>query len=167
MEYYGIRGPALNLFESYLSNRHQFVSLDGTSSRHLQITSGVPQGSILGPVLFLIYINYVYKSSNIFQFLFFADDTTLLLTAPNFTTLMSLANVELEKISQWIIANKLSLNVSKSVYMIFRKNTKNTTSQDLKINSIQINQSSTVKYLGIQINEKLTWHNHITTIEKN
>ena len=100
LEYYGIWGVVNDWFASYLSNRRQFVSLFGTNSDYQTVTCGVPQGSVLGPLLFLLYINDMPKCSNILEFHLFADDTNLFLNSPNILNLETNLNVELEKISQ-------------------------------------------------------------------
>ena len=102
LEYYGIRGVAYDWFESYLSNRKQFVSLYGTNSDYQTITCGVPQGSVLGPLLFLLYVNDMNKCSNILEFHLFADDTNLLLNNKNLQNLESNLNIELENVSHFI-----------------------------------------------------------------
>ena len=101
LKYYGIQGVANHWFASYLSNRRQFVSLFGTNSDYQTVTCGVPQGSVLGPLLFLLYINDMPKCSNILEFHLFADDTNLFLNSPNILNLETNLNVELEKVSQW------------------------------------------------------------------
>ena len=108
MEYYGIRGVSNDWFVSYLSNRKQFVSLLGINSADYQtVTCGVPQGSVLGPLLFLLYINDMPKCSNIIEFHLFADDTNLFLNNPNIVNLETNLNVELEKVSQWLYAKQI------------------------------------------------------------
>ena len=102
LKYYGLRGVANHWFASYLSNRRQFVSLFGTNSDYQTVTCGVPQGSVLGPLLFLLYINDMPKCSNILEFHLFADDTNLFLNSPNILNLETNLNVELEKVSQTI-----------------------------------------------------------------
>ena len=102
LKYYGIQGVANHWFASYLSNRRQFVSLFGTNSDYQTVTCGVPQGSVLGPLLFLLYINDMPKCSNILEFHLFADDTNLSLNSPNILNLETNLNVELEKVSQTI-----------------------------------------------------------------
>ena len=112
LEFYGVSDGPGKLLESYLSNRKQFVVFDDINSQVLDIKTGVPQGSILGPLLFLIYINDIVKSSNFFKFILFADDTTLF--APINTSNKETANIinmELEKIIVWLKLNKLSLNI--------------------------------------------------------
>ena len=111
LEYNGIRGVANDWFASYLSNRRQFVSLFGTNSDYQTVTCGVPQGSVLGSLLFLLYINDMPKCSNILEFNLFADGTNLFLNSPNILNLETNLNVELGKGSQWLYANKLSLNI--------------------------------------------------------
>ena len=118
LEHYGFRGIAYSWFESYLNNRTQIVTINGVNANELTINCGVPQGSVLGPLLFLIYINDIYKSSQILQFRLFADDTSILLANKNLETLQRTTNAELEKVSMWLLANKLSLNVSKSNFLI-------------------------------------------------
>ena len=113
LEYYGIRGVAYDWFESYLSNRKQFVSLYGTNSDYQTITCGVPQGSVLGPLLLLLYVNDMNKCSNILEFHLFADDTNLLLNNKNPESNL---NIELEKVSHWLSGNKLSLNIEKNKF---------------------------------------------------
>ena len=107
LEYYDIRGTALNWFKSYLCNRSQLVSIDGQLSDELKITHGVPQGNVLGPLLFLLYINDIPLSSDILNFRLFADDTSLLYSHDNLSVLESTINTELIKVSNWLVANKL------------------------------------------------------------
>ena len=119
LEYYGIWGVANDWFASYLSNRRQFASLFGTNLDYQTVTCGVPQGLVLGPLLFLLYINDVPKCSNILEFHLFADDTNLFLNSPNILNLETNLNVELEKVSQWLYTNKLPLNVEKTSFVVF------------------------------------------------
>ena len=114
LEYYGIRGTALKWFTSYLTDRMQCTEIGNTQSKLEYIRCGVPQGSILGPLLFLLYINDIVLSSNVFKFNLFADDTSLFYSNENNTEATRIINIELVKISQWLAANKLSLNIGKS-----------------------------------------------------
>ena len=120
LKYYGVRGNALNWFISYLSDRKQYVVVNGVKSTTQCSTCGVPQGSVLGPLLFLIYINDIANSSNIVTFSLFADDTCGTLSNKNINTLISSFNKEIENISNWSKSNKLSLNLTKTNYVIFR-----------------------------------------------
>ena len=114
LQQYGIRGTAQNWFKSYLSNRYQFVQLNDHLSNKLPISCGVPQGSILGPLLFLIYINDITKVSDLFNIFMFVDDTNLFLSDSCLTNLADKINNELVKISTWFKVNKLSLNIKKN-----------------------------------------------------
>ena len=117
-KYYGIEETALRLFESYLNERQQYVDFDGTPSNYNRILTGVPQGSILGPLLFIIYINDIAQSSNHFNFIIYADDTTLCSTLKINADATQL-NMELNNVSRWLNLNKLSLNVKKTKAMAF------------------------------------------------
>ena len=106
------------MLNSYLSNRKQYVQIGGTKSNLSNIMTGVPQGSILGPLLFIIYMNDINKASFILRLLIYADDTTLYNTifdckSRDIKIIGSLINVELDKINEWLMANKLSLNGKK------------------------------------------------------
>ena len=140
--YYGIRGTAYTLLRSYQVNREQFVELNGTASKTLHIVTGVPQGSILGPLLFLIYINDFPLSSNFFKFIMYADDTTLYSQFDNAEIanhdIEFKINNELSNINDWLKINKLALNVKKSKYMISTKTHTEPKKLELKIDNINI-----------------------------
>ena len=110
LHHYGVRGNALDWFRSYLSNRKQYVSYNGVSASTKLITCGVPQGSILGPLLFLIYINDLNNVCCDSVPILFADDTNLFYKGADFGELVKSINAELENISLWLKVNKLSLN---------------------------------------------------------
>ena len=118
MEHYGVRGTSLLWFKNYLSEREQFVSINGVESSMQKIICGVPQGSVLGPLLFLLYINDLPNATE-FLTLLFADDTTFQFSGVNLDTLFEKCNIELKKASVWFNANKLTLNVKKTKFMLF------------------------------------------------
>ena len=165
LEHYGIRGKALELFTSYLSNRHQFTTISGFKSSLLEVTLGVPQGSILGPLLFILYINDLCNSSKMLSFILFADDSNVFLSHKDGDTLLNVFNHELNAVTDWIIANRMSLNLTKTNYMLF-SNSLGALPGDLVFNGESICRVVTTKFLGIFIDENLNWSSHITSLCK-
>ena len=164
LQAYGIRGMALDWFRNYLSNRKQYVSINGTSSNHLPISCGVPQGSILGPLLFLIYINDLPNASNATTILF-ADDTNAIYTADSYDELMEIINDDLLNMSNWFKINKLALNASKTNFIIFhKKNRIPPRTFSITLNQIALERVVTTKFLGVLIHEHLDWKPHVDFI---
>jgi Reverse transcriptase (RNA-dependent DNA polymerase) len=163
--YCGIRGIALDLFKSYLKNRSQFLNSYELSSESKNVTFGVPQGSILGPLLFIIYINDIVKCSSILRLILFADDTTLFHSDKDFDRLISVTNIELEKLAEWFKANKLSLNTKKTNFIIFgHKQQPDIAKYKLMLDGNCLERVKSAKFLGIYIDEKLNWNQHINHV---
>jgi len=118
LECYGFRGITLEWFKNYLSDRAQYVYYNECKSNVKNITCGVPQGSILGPLLFILYVNDIVHTSSILKFVLFADDTTILYSHKNLPDKIEMINTELLKVTNWFKANKLSINVTKTNFMI-------------------------------------------------
>ena len=160
----GIRGNAFNLISSYLSNRFQYTHIFGIDSEKLLVEYGVPQGSVLGPLLFLIYINDMLNCSNLAVFVLFADDTNTFVSAETEKDVYDAANNLLNALYYYMLANKLHINHDKVFYMHFKpKNYKETlgNGHDLKLCNKIIKQVKETKFLGVIIDEKLTWAPHI------
>ena len=119
LAHYGIRGIANDWFRSYLSNRKQCVSFNNFLSAECMITTGVPQGSILGPLLFLLYINDICNSSSLLHFVLYADDTNIFFSSKNIDDLCTIVNMELRCVMQWFICNRLSVNIKKTNFVLF------------------------------------------------
>ena len=119
MKHYGIRGIAINWLTSYLSNRKQYVSVNGHTSEYPNIPCGVPQGSVLGPLLFLIDISDLPNVSKHLRFSFFADDTNIYIEAKDLETLQKIMNWEPHRVKKWLEANKLSLNIEETNFFAF------------------------------------------------
>ncbi len=153
LHYYGVRGTALSWFKSYLQDRVQYVYLNGHESQRKIIKYGVPQGSVLGPLLFLVYINDFVNVSDILHKILFADDTNLLFSHKNLIALQEIANKELEKVDLWFKCNKLSLNIKKTNYIVFHssRNKSYTDHIQLHINGQSIDRVNTTKFLGIHL----------------
>ena len=119
MEHYGTRGTAPKWFTSYLTNRKQYTYLNGHKLSTEVISCGVPQGSVLGPLLFLLYINNLPNISNVLTFFLFADDTNIYYESDSLTKLEAIINRELKKLHTWLIVNRLALNIEKTNFVIF------------------------------------------------
>ena len=163
---YGIRGIAHEWFASYLSSRQQSVVYNEHESELKTIKCGVPQGSILGPLLFLLYINDLSSVSSFFMPLLFADDTNLFCTGDNLRDTIQQINEELPKIYSWVNANKLSLNIDKTNFMLFTPRNCSRCTEDIVINGIRIQEVKETKFLGVIIDNKLNWSSHISYISK-
>ena len=168
LSFYGIRNNNLNWFRSYLSNRKQYISSQHSDTEMRTIICGVPQGSILGPLLFLLFVNDLTQSTSLDPIMF-ADDTNLFYSNKNIDTLFEIVNKELIKINTWFQANKLSLNANKTKYIFFHKpRLKKNIPLDLpilKINDTEIKRKQSLKFLGVLIDENLSWKNHIELLE--
>ena len=164
LEAYGIRGLPLRLFASYLTDRHQAVRVNGTTSELKRIDTGIPQGSVLGPILYLIYVNELPTISNLFSLCLFADDTTMIFKNSNPNDLVRTCNVGMEVFYSWCCANRLSINVSKTNLMLFSNNLDPGDISEVYMNNVRIQYASSAKFLGIMIDDKLKFNLHINNI---
>jgi hypothetical protein len=166
LSWYGIRGIALDWFRNYLSNRTQYVQYNNTKSATTIMPCGVPQGSVLGPLLFIIYTNDLPNCLSSCKAILFADDTTLYLSSSNIQQLYQSTNTDLEYLDEWFRSNKLSLNVSKTHYVLFSyKQSHIPNDLNIRIRNELISRKQTVKFLGMHIDEQLNWHEHIKFIK--
>ena len=163
----GIKGVANQWFASYLSNRHQKVLINGEASQSLPITCGVPQGSILGPLLFLIYINDMHLAVEFSTTHHFADDTNILYSCKSLKELRKRVHADLAYLHGWLCANRLSLNAGKSEFIVFRPAHHNTHERlTLKLHQSKLFESQNIRYLGLILDNKLDWKAHITELSK-
>ena len=168
LDFYGIGGIVNDWFRSYLTYRKQTTSNGSYISNSETTLYGVPQGSVLGPLLFLLYVNDIANSSKHLSFYLFADDTSIIYANKNLHNLEQIVNSELSNVSDWLLANKLTLNFKKSNYVLFRPRQKCLTyNPSIKAYDPAIDALSTlekkdfVKYLGVLIDYELSWKNHI------
>ena len=160
-----------NWFKSYLSERLQFTVINDVSSRESKISCGVPQGSVLGPLLFLIYINDIASANQDLRIRLFADDSNLFVSHKDLATLFIIANNQILRLNEWFLANKLSINLDKTNYMIFKPSNKlihdiENLRLQIKFGSVIIERTSCTKYLGIHMDENLNWQKHIEYVHK-
>ena len=166
LEHYGIRGKWLTWIKSYLANRKQYVDLNGEKSDTNDITVGVPQGSILGPLLFLLYINDLPAALQETSAVMFADDTNLIIKGNDISRLNHSINQDLDNLSDYFKANKLKLNVDKTKMVCFRKKCKKYDEKDLEVSldntSLQCENHAT--FLGMTLDSHLTWESHCNNV---
>ena len=163
---YGSRGIAFDWFSSYLKSRNQTVIFNEQESEMKETLCGVPQGSILGPLLFLIYINDLPLVSKLFMLILFADDTNLFCNGPNLNDLIEEINEEFKLVYTSVKVNKLSLNIEKTNFMLFMPKTFPSVKVYVVVDNHPINEVHHTKFLGVIIDNKLKWKEHIDYISK-
>jgi hypothetical protein len=164
---YGIRGIALKWFKNYLSNRQQYVELNNAKSDLKSISVGVPQGSILGPTLYLLYVNDMYKSLKYGKAKLYADDTNIFYMGNNIKELTKQAQSDVDSLCNWLKANKLVANSDKTNYMVFRSYRSEVDPNiDLKFNKNTVSRVENCKYLGVYLDECLNWKTHVEQVCK-
>ena len=155
------KGVAFDWLKSYIENRQQFVQMGQHKSRCLDISCGVPQGSVLGPKLFILYINDICRVSHDLNFVVFADDTNIFCSGEDLQHLVEAVNKGMRKIKCWFDTNKLSLNLSKTKFMIFG-NRKIGENIHVEIEDVVIDRVYENKFLGVMLDHKLCWKPHIS-----
>ena len=160
----GIRGNVHCLLKSYLMFRSQYVICNGATSDVKFVESGVPQGSILGPLLFILFMNDFSRSSTLLFSILFADDTSVFLEGTEYSKLIKSLNNELENVTKWLNANRLTVNMKKTHYMIFHRAKFKTTGQDVVMQNNTLTCVTTTKFLGVIIDHKFKWNDHITYV---
>ena len=167
LKHYGVNEKTLACLQSYLLQRKQYIENTSDIKYLLEIDCGVPQGSILGPLLFLIDVNDFYLASNL-KNVMFADDTNFFISDENVGELFQQMNKELKSVSTWIEANELSINTDKTKWTIFHPTSKKrfmpTKFPELFIDGITLKRETVTKLLGVFIDENATWKPHINTI---
>ena len=165
LQHYGIDGNSLNLIKSYLTNRFQYVQFENSDSSLLEVKTGIPQGSILGPLFFSILINDLVNCSTKFQFLMYADDTTIYFNLNDFPLINREIeiNSELEKVNTCLKLNKLAINVDKSKCMFFQKR-RSMTPLKFLMNNRAIDVVHNFNYLGIMLDANMSWKSHIAMV---
>ena len=168
LECYGIRGLANKWITSYLADRQQLtIYNNGKHSNISQIKCGVPQGSILGPILFLIYINDLGTISNKISTIMFADDSNIFASEPNLKNIETVLNSEIPVLIDWLRANRLSLNVDKRHTMIFGPTRKSKPHKaNIQIEGRTLDIVNSTKFLGVILDSSLNWKNHILQLTK-
>ena len=164
LHHYGIRGVAHDFFKSYLTNRQQYTLVDGVVSQWLTVLCGVPQGSVLGPLLFLLYTNDLSNASD-FQINLFADDTCLSLSHSNINVLRGRCNAEAARVNEWFIANRLTTNSKKASNYLLSEYNSNDSNRPVSFNivmgNVNLRRVNTFKYLGVMLDENVTWSNQV------
>ena len=155
LDHYGFRGIINNWFRSYLTDRKQKVVINGFESESKALAHGVPQGSVLGPILFLIYINDLHRSIKYSTTYHFADDTNLLHISKDYKSLQRKVNYDLFSLHKWLTANKISLNDGKTESIHFRKSSIAPT-LNIKLHGKNLTPLKYVKYLGIYLDDLLS-----------
>ena len=151
LNHYGIRGHANILFKSYLTNRTQYTFANGINSSPDKVTCGVPQGSVLGPILFIIYANDIYRCAQNSMKRLFADDTCLSVHHKQITELINLAKIQIKNVIKWCQCNKLTINFDKTYFIIFRAKNKHLPQNinEIEIDGHVIKRVISTKYLGV------------------
>ena len=165
---YGVDANSLSWFQSYLQDRKQKCHVNDVLSGERTINFGVPQGSILGPLLFLIYINDLSQCLKHSTARMYADDTNIT-TGTSIREIVTHCNDDLNNISDWLKANKLSLNVTKTEYMFIGSDQNLDKLSDVPLLFLEdkaIKRVKATKSLGVHIDERLTWHEHIQNVSK-
>ena len=165
LEHYEIRGKASQWINSYLQNIIQFVSIDGTDSETRHMQYDVPQGSMLGPLLFIIYINGIPNVPQIAKFILYADDVNIIITGNNITEVDAQLRDLCKILLKWVDSNGLHLNLKKTKYMIFSRARSLELLSTLTKANLPIERLTESKFLGVIVDENLTWNRHIKTIQ--
>ena len=161
----GIRGKAFTFVKSYIENREQYTQVNGISSTTLQTNCGVPQGSVLGPILFSLHIRSLQLAGLLGRYFLYADDMLLVYKHKNIHNLEAIINNDLALYHQWITTNKLKINTKKTTYIVFAQKNTNPSNMCIRIGGDRINRVHSAKYLGLILDERLTWGNHLGHIE--
>ena len=165
LNHYSIRSVELKLLTNYLRSRTQYVAYDKATSDIYPITTGIPQDFILGPLLFITYINDICNTSKLFKIIIYADDTTLYSTLDVFGTFTTKEiNLEITKITDWVKLNKLSINIKKSKFRVFHMPQLQVNIPKIKIENIEVECADEFNFLGLIIHKHLKWDSHITKI---
>ena len=159
-----VKGKALELFKNYLRNRQQITLVNNSESEMRHLSVGVPQGSILGPILFTIYINDITMVLSHSNVCLFADDTVIYYAHKNINQARDAIQHDLQNIEKWMDMNKLTINIKKTQYMIISSHHRKFDNIDIRVNNLAITRTKAYKYLGVKLDQHLKYSQHIETL---